>query len=128
MPKMFVWNEIVNSSTHRRVIDGQQRMSAILDFINGKFPLLSPYEGPYSYIREGVAEAIGNRNAVRLWTGPMESISHFAEPSDHAQDPRAVRLHGCQALQNKRAGTFGHHETLPVFRNFCAELRFSTVP
>jgi Protein of unknown function DUF262 len=48
MPKMFVWNEIVDGSTHRRVIDGQQRIMAILDFLCDKFALEQPYEGPYT--------------------------------------------------------------------------------
>ncbi|CAH2403008.1 DUF262 domain-containing protein [Mesorhizobium escarrei] len=47
MPKMFLWNEVVNESTHRRVIDGQQRISAILGFLDDKFALESPYSGPY---------------------------------------------------------------------------------
>lgn len=47
MPKMFVWNEIVKGSTHRRVIDGQQRVNAILDFLDDKFTLEAPYQGPY---------------------------------------------------------------------------------
>ncbi|WP_352494976.1 DUF262 domain-containing protein [Mesorhizobium sp. M0115] len=47
MPKMFLWNEVVNESTHRRVIDGQQRISAILGFLDDKFALESPYAGPY---------------------------------------------------------------------------------
>ena len=48
MPKMFVWNEILSGSTHRRVIDGQQRIKAILDFLSDRFALDQPYEGPYS--------------------------------------------------------------------------------
>ncbi len=47
MPKMFLWNEVVNESTHRRVIDGQQRISAILGFLDDKFSLEDPYVGPY---------------------------------------------------------------------------------
>jgi hypothetical protein len=47
MPKMFLWNELVNKSTHRRVIDGQQRILAILGFLSDKFKLDSPYTGPH---------------------------------------------------------------------------------
>lgn len=48
MPKMFLWNEIVNKSTHRRVIDGQQRILAILGFLSDKFRLNPPYKGPHA--------------------------------------------------------------------------------
>jgi hypothetical protein len=51
MPKIFTWNEIVNGSTHRRVIDGQQRISAILGFLRGEFALESPYTGPHAGAR-----------------------------------------------------------------------------
>lgn len=47
MPKMFLWNEMVNLSTHRRVIDGQQRILAILGFLSDKFKLDAPYSGPH---------------------------------------------------------------------------------
>lgn len=47
MPKMFVWNELVKASTHRKVIDGQQRVLAILDYLDDKFALEEPYEGPF---------------------------------------------------------------------------------
>ena len=51
MPKIFTWNEIVNGSTHRRVIDGQQRVSSIMGFIRDEFPLDPPYEGPYARMK-----------------------------------------------------------------------------
>lgn len=47
MPKIFTWNEIVKGSTHRRVIDGQQRISAILCFLRDEFTLAPPYVGPH---------------------------------------------------------------------------------
>src|SRR4051812_17956089 len=47
MPKMFLWNAVINESTHRRVIDGQQRILAILAFLDDKFALERPYSGPY---------------------------------------------------------------------------------
>lgn len=47
MPKIFLWCEIVNDDLHRRVIDGQQRIRAILAFLEDKFPLEPPYEGPH---------------------------------------------------------------------------------
>lgn len=48
MPKMFTWNEMVDGSTHRRVIDGQQRILAILGFLSDQFPLSPPYKGEHA--------------------------------------------------------------------------------
>jgi hypothetical protein len=48
MPKIFLSAELKNGSTYRIVIDGQQRISAILEFIGGQFALDDPYDGPYS--------------------------------------------------------------------------------
>lgn len=45
MPKIFISQKIRDESTYRIVIDGQQRISAILDFIGNKFPLATPYIG-----------------------------------------------------------------------------------
>jgi hypothetical protein len=51
MPKIFTWNEIVGGSTHRRVIDGQQRIGAILGFLRDEFALDHPYDGPHAGLR-----------------------------------------------------------------------------
>lgn len=48
MPKMFLWNEIHNDQTYRRVIDGQQRISAILSFLRDEFALDAPYVGEFT--------------------------------------------------------------------------------
>lgn len=45
MPKVFVANFIKDSSTYRVVIDGQQRITAILEYLNDGFPLGSPFVG-----------------------------------------------------------------------------------
>ena len=45
MPKIFLANTIRNGSTYRIVIDGQQRISAILDFLRDEFSLDEPYTG-----------------------------------------------------------------------------------
>lgn len=47
MPKMFLWNEVRNEHTHRQVIDGQQRISAILAFLRDEFALDEPYSGEF---------------------------------------------------------------------------------
>ncbi len=45
MPKIFLANTIRDGSTYRIVIDGQQRISAILDFLRDAFSLDEPYTG-----------------------------------------------------------------------------------
>lgn len=45
MPKIYISQRIKNESTYRVVIDGQQRIGAILDFLSNQFPLAAPYTG-----------------------------------------------------------------------------------
>ena len=45
MPKIFLSNIIRDGKTYRIVIDGQQRITAILDFLQGKFSMEKPYTG-----------------------------------------------------------------------------------
>ena len=47
MPKIFVSKAIKGMRTYRSVIDGQQRMTTILSFLNDAFKLDDPYRGPY---------------------------------------------------------------------------------
>jgi len=47
MPKIFLSNTIIYERTHRTVIDGQQRISAILAFLRSEFCLKKPYVGEY---------------------------------------------------------------------------------
>jgi transcription termination factor NusB len=47
MPKIFLSNFIKDDRTYRIVIDGQQRISAILSFLRNEFCLKKPYEGEY---------------------------------------------------------------------------------
>lgn len=47
MPKIFLANTIKDDRTYRTVIDGQQRIIAILEFLTGELVLDSPYEGPH---------------------------------------------------------------------------------
>ncbi len=47
MPKIFVSSHIKNDKTVRAVIDGQQRITAILAFLANEFALASPYTGPF---------------------------------------------------------------------------------
>ena len=48
MPKIFLSAIIQEKKTHRIVIDGQQRIRAILDFLDNKFKLKAPYTGKFS--------------------------------------------------------------------------------
>lgn len=48
MPKVFLQGILRNHDTYRIVIDGQQRLTAILEFLNDGFALDDPYEGPHS--------------------------------------------------------------------------------
>ena len=45
MPKIFLSNTIRDGNTYRIVIDGQQRITAILDFLRDQFSLEKPYTG-----------------------------------------------------------------------------------
>jgi len=47
MPKFFLKAEIRAIDTYRIVIDGQQRITSILEFIDGKYPLGMPYQGEF---------------------------------------------------------------------------------
>lgn len=48
LPKVFIQNTTENSGrTVRKIIDGQQRLNAILDFVQGKIKLENPYEGEF---------------------------------------------------------------------------------
>ena len=45
MPKIFLANTIQDGKTYRVVIDGQQRITAILDYLRDEFSLADPYTG-----------------------------------------------------------------------------------
>lgn len=47
MPKIFVSKAIKDMRTYRSVIDGQQRITTILSFLDDGFKLEDPYRGPY---------------------------------------------------------------------------------
>lgn len=48
IPKIFVQALIKDDNTYRIVIDGQQRIKAILSFLRGEFALKEPYNGKYN--------------------------------------------------------------------------------
>lgn len=47
MPKVFVSSVIKDMQVHRTVIDGQQRISSILSFLENEFALAEPYSGEF---------------------------------------------------------------------------------
>lgn len=51
MPKIFLQAIIRSSDTYRIIIDGQQRIKAILSFLEGGFKLAKPYDGEYMNCR-----------------------------------------------------------------------------
>ena len=51
MPKIFIEAIVRGEDTYRIVIDGQQRLTAILGFLRGEYGLESPYEGRFSGLK-----------------------------------------------------------------------------
>lgn len=47
IPKIYIKTTVKNDKTYRVVIDGQQRLTAILKFIRDELPLKAPYQGDY---------------------------------------------------------------------------------
>lgn len=61
MPKVFVSSTIRDGQVYRTVIDGQQRISSILQFLDDKFSLERPYSGPHSGLTfSGLSEDVRN--------------------------------------------------------------------
>lgn len=59
IPKIYIKSVVKNEKTYRIVVDGQQRLTAILKFIHDELPLKKPYQGEYfnmkySELPEGV--------------------------------------------------------------------------
>ncbi|CAH1222922.1 hypothetical protein PAECIP111892_05237 [Paenibacillus auburnensis] len=51
MPKVFFQSVVRELDTYRIVIDGQQRLNAILSFLSDEFKLESPYKGEYEGLK-----------------------------------------------------------------------------
>lgn len=47
IPKVYIKSIVINEETYRIVVDGQQRLTAILNFIKDELVLGSPYKGEY---------------------------------------------------------------------------------
>lgn len=53
IPKIYIESIIRDGNTYRIVIDGQQRLTAILKFVNNQLQLKKPYSGEYENMRFG---------------------------------------------------------------------------
>lgn len=47
IPKIYIKSIVKNEKTYRIVVDGQQRLTAILKFIRDELPLKKPYQGEF---------------------------------------------------------------------------------
>lgn len=47
IPKIYIKSIVKDEKTYRIVVDGQQRLTAILKFVRDEFPLKKPYNGEY---------------------------------------------------------------------------------
>jgi hypothetical protein len=78
MPKIFVSSVIRNDQVHRTVIDGQQRISAILAFMADKFSLDRPYVGEFKGLYfSGLPEEI--RSAFLQYRIDFNEALEFSE-------------------------------------------------
>ena len=50
IPKIYIKSVMHNGNTYRVVIDGQQRLTAILKFVKNKLRLSKPYSGEYEVV------------------------------------------------------------------------------
>ena len=78
MPKVFVANYIKNRSSYRVVIDGQQRITAILEFLRDGFPLSSPFVGD----EEGLVFSELNNATQQLFLRYQIDFNEAHNPSD----------------------------------------------
>ena len=53
IPKIFVGAYIKDGSTRRVIVDGQQRITAILEFMDEEFSLGKPYDGEFQSLKFG---------------------------------------------------------------------------
>lgn len=90
MPKIFLATKIKNSQTYRIVIDGQQRITAILDFIEGKYVLEEPYIGAHS-----------GKNFLELDEETQKLFLRYRIDFNEAQDPSEDEVREVYARVNK---------------------------
>ena len=90
LPKMFLANHVRGKSSYRVVIDGQQRMSAILAFLRDEFSLSPPYQGPHA-----------NKSFSELDDETQKNFLHYTLDFNEARDPTEEDARGVYARVNK---------------------------
>lgn len=78
LPKIFIASAIKDGNTHRIVIDGQQRITSILMFLDNKFILESPYSGDFNgMFFKDLPEAV--RNKILSYRLDFNEFENFSE-------------------------------------------------
>lgn len=78
LPKIFIASAIKDGNTHRIVIDGQQRITSILMFLDNKFILESPYSGDFDgMFFKDMPEAV--RNKILSYRLDFNEFENFSE-------------------------------------------------
>lgn len=90
MPKIFLATTLKDEHSYRVVIDGQQRISAILDFLNDGFSLKPPYYG-----------AAAGKYFSELDTTTKSTFLHYSIDFNEATDPTDPEIREVYARVNK---------------------------
>lgn len=98
MPKIFLANTIQNGHTYRIVIDGQQRISAILDFLRDKFSLDEPYTGN----KKGKRFSELDRETQNRFLSYQIDFNEAVNPSDEEVREVYVRVNKYTVPLNKQ--------------------------
>lgn len=78
LPKIFIASAIKDGNTHRIVIDGQQRITSILMFLDNKFILESPYSGDFDgMFFKDLPEEV--RNKILSYRLDFNEFENFSE-------------------------------------------------
>lgn len=78
IPKIYIKSIIKEGNTYRVVIDGQQRLTAILNFVNDKMKLTKPYDGEYYGLKFSELDD-DKKNAVLRYTIDINEIFNPTE-------------------------------------------------
>ena len=90
LPKMFLATHVRDKTSYRVVIDGQQRMSAILAFLRDEFVLAPPYQGPHT-----------NKSFSDLDEETQKNFLHYTLDFNEARDPTEQDAREVYARVNK---------------------------
>ena len=90
LPKMFLATHVRKKASYRVVIDGQQRMSAILAFLRDEFVLAPPYRGPHA-----------NKSFSELDEDTQKDFLHYTLDFNEARDPTEQAAREVYARVNK---------------------------